>query len=150
MPVQTHERHQTSRGGLNGSDASGWALLAAREELGDLCAVLGEFGPCGWGLRHVEGHSDRESRRAARGAEAALVVGIVTGLAAMLTMVGSSMLVASCLPTASVLVDVARRGRRMHVPGRRRAQHRSGHRTPNREGECQQDEEPDAERLHNS
>ncbi len=32
MPVRTHERHQASRGGLNGSDGSGRTLLAVRDE----------------------------------------------------------------------------------------------------------------------
>src|SRR5215218_6619303 len=42
MPVRTHERHQASRGGLNGSDGSRWTLLAVRDEVRRQNVRMGE------------------------------------------------------------------------------------------------------------
>ena len=49
---------------------------------------------------------------------------------------------------ASVAVMVARHACHVNVSRLGRAEHGRRHRTPNRDCECQQDQEPNAKRLH--
>ena len=146
MHVRVHERHQASRGGLNGSDASRWALLAVGEEFRGRRPIGGEFRRRRRSLRQHERHGNRRTRGAAGGAGAAFVARIVrvTGCGVVLRVRVKDALAAG----SGVIVKAVGDSRRLNVLRGGRARHGRGHRTPHRECECQKDQEPDAKGFH--
>lgn len=146
MPVRkTHERRWASRGGLKGSDASGWTFLAAGEELTVLGNVLGVRRSRRWRLWHGKADSRRRGRRAARGAEAALA-GRTVANPGRVVMFRVRMRCALSGVTGMVVMVAG--ARHVNEPRLGRADHGSRHRAPDREREREQDQEPNAKRLH--
>jgi hypothetical protein len=161
MPVRTHERHQASRGGLNGSDGSGWTLLAVREEARRRRVEVREHR--GDGLRRSNGHTGADE--AGHGAEGRTEIALVRSAAGLVrgatagTVMADAMVVRSDLV---VLVFVPRRARfmAMRVLGQlnlglkakaaHRTQHARSQRAPNGEQHGKQKQEPEAKGLHSS
>lgn len=145
MPVRsTHERRQASRGGLGRSDGSGRALRAAGEELGSWSQLLREMSRRGRRLSKRQAHCSGYGRRTARGTQAARVRGVVICSAGV---VMHRVCLRSRMTMARMVVTMMTRrhccGVRVGPGGR--AQHGRSHRTPNREREGQNDEEPNAD-----
>ena len=160
MPVRTHERHQASRGGLTGSDASWRALLAARDE----CRGRRRGG--GKGLSGgLEGRDERHRRCREHVAGAAVcaqgALAGVTGAAVIvmtrvrieLGMVARA--VGVMLVNRRVLVFRHRAGmleRRMMVSqprrGRAWAQHASRHGSAKGNQHGQEHQQPDTNGFH--
>src|SRR5690242_10095827 len=77
MPVRAHERHQASRGGLKGSDASGWTLLAVGKKFRGPRPIGREFRSLRRHPRKLEHHGNRSTRGAAGSTGTAFVAHIV-------------------------------------------------------------------------
>ena len=159
MPMRkAHEPHQASRGGLTGSDASGWALLAVRKEARSRSAERWERGR---GrvvqLRNTGNVAHQRSRGAGCGAQVALVrVRLAVVLA---TILACAVVVDSVVMDARVFMyricmvmvgyirlDLDGIGR--YRSAGRRAGHGHRHRAPNGEQHGEQNQEPDAQELH--
>lgn len=160
MPVQsTHERRQASRRGLDGSDGSGWALLATREEVRRRSEQVREHLGDSLGFRHRHCGADKASHRtegrtqvALVGAASMVVTGPIGVAVATVIVVGNnlvSMVVARSdqVVTIGVLHQLSFR---LNPELPNRAQHAGRERTSNGEEHCEQHEEPEAEGLHSS
>jgi hypothetical protein len=162
MPVQTHERLQASRGGLTGSDGSGWTLLAVRKKAQRRSVRVNE--------------SRRDRRRNGKGQRATDQSRGTAGHRAQVALVGSASvfmpatikpimrlrfcfvmvelvaLVFRCLTgvlvTMMSMASVGCLNRCMSRRAMSRALHSSCERSPNRDEHCEQHEEPDTEGLH--
>jgi hypothetical protein len=158
---RTDEPHQTSRGGLLGSDGSRWALQAVREEAR---GGSGERGKHCRGrvvqLRNAGHVTDQGGRRTGCRTEVALVgvrFAVVLRTVVPGRMVGRrmvvgnrSMLMTSVRAVMTVMLVVAAHKSCLagHRHARRRAGHGNCHRAPDGEQHGKQNQEPDAEELH--
>jgi hypothetical protein len=160
MPARTHERHLASRGGLNGSDGSGWTLLAVRGKARRGSAEVREYGGDGLRISNGDTSADKAGHGAVRRTEVALIrtaAGFVVGAAAVV-MVGAMVLRRDLV----MLVFMPRSARVMAVRVLRqlslgldaeaahRTQHGRGERAPNRKQHHKQQQEPEAKCLHSS
>lgn len=154
---RTHEPRQASRGGLDGSDGSGWALLAIRDEarrrsqrggefdlrrdqrLGQLWSLARQGGETAIGRTHV----------AFVRCHAVLPIVMLPGTR-MLNMV-PGMVVGHAVLHGSItrrMVMQAKLACHATTAAAGRAQHGRGHRTPNREQDHQHQQQPGTNRLH--
>src|SRR4051812_4635694 len=83
MPMRTHERRQASGRGLTGSDASGWTLLAFRDEAVRRGAELREHGGRRWWRSDRESGAGKAGHRTEIATQIALAGISVTGAVAL-------------------------------------------------------------------
>ena len=154
MPMQTHERRQTSRGGLNGSDASGWSLQAVRDKARRRSVEVRDDR----GDRLLLGYRHRRADERGGGARGRTQVALVGGTG-MVVRGAAGVMTGSVVCSSLVLVFVVRAGRMvlmnpghmslsLHLSAWRRALHGERQRTPYGEQHGEQQKEPDAKGLH--
>jgi hypothetical protein len=152
---RTHGLHQASRGGFNGLDASGRALLSAGQERRCRSGHGRERRRrCPQRFEEDRDASGHWCQRRARRAHVALVSG-----AARIVVTSAMIVVLVAVVVQRMLVGrtACRRwtiAKRVNVQRRRRAQraglaqHGCGHRAPGREQECQHHQQPSAKCSH--
>lgn len=157
MPVRTHERHQASRGGLNGSDASGWSFQAVGHEARGFNSPVrqcrgrklrpGE-------LREVRGNaSDGAERRA----EVALVRRLASVLSVRVICMRArsrnarvTMVLHQVMTMAMAFGVVCQCHFLLNASACNVAHHGSSQRAPEREHQSQHNQKPDAKCSHSA
>lgn len=158
MPVRMHERHQASRGGLNGSGGSGRPLLAFRDKARGRSVKARK--DCRRRLRFGKSRvfADEPGGAARRGTKVALVrgAGVVVPAAIRLTMGvmhhGRWVLMA-VVRGARLFMPVVRAvltqlGFSLDSRSRPGARHGGRKRSPNGKKHCKQQEQPGTKQLH--
>lgn len=155
MPVRTHERHQASLGGLNGSDASGRTLQTVRHEARRRSVEVRKR--CGDRLRLSSrgGATHHAGNGAESRTQVALVCGVASSKVVVVSMLGARLrlrlVVVRPLCVATVVVRLlSQHNLGLHTRACDRAHHGSSQRAPQREQHCHEYQEPDAKRLHRS
>ena len=160
MLMRTHERHQASRGGLNGSDGSGRTLLTVRDKARRRSVKVREHR--GDSLRrsdrdagtHKAGHGAKRRTEVAFVGSAGVVVGAAAGVPVVSAMVlRGGGVVLLLMPSGGHLMAVRVLGQLslcLQAEASHLTQHAGRKCTSNREEHCEQQQEPKAESLHSS
>ena len=148
--VRTHERHQASRGGLTGSDGSGWSVLAVRDEARRGYGRSGVQGGLRPRMTQVGGGRRKGRQRTRTGATIAIVS---TPWRDVIVLLRMSILGVVLRPVTMMRVVVPTRLAEVlhHDVLRtvlRETEHGSSHRAPDGEQQDHQEHQRNAHLLH--
>lgn len=155
MLMRTHERHQASRGGLNGSDGSGWTLLTVRDKARRRGVKVREHRGDSLRLSDRDACTHKASHGTERRTEVAFVgsAGVVVGAAAagVTTILRRGLMVLVLMPSHLMAVRVlGQLSLCLQAEASHLTQHAGRKCTSNGEEHCEQQQEPKAKSLHSS